>query len=331
MPPAPPVSGPDRDASSSWRHSSSSAPSRHVQRGELREAEHLCRTVLASKDRIISTRCTWLAIIDGQSGNAQQAADLLSRAAWRSIRASADAHFNRGVALGELKRHEEAVASYDRAIALKADYADAHYNRGIALGELDRHAEALASYARAIELRRDFAEAHNNHGIRARPPADVPDEALASYERAIALRPSTRAPATISRMRRPISSATRDALASFDRAIALKPDYAEACNNRGIVLTDVGRGTPRRWRASSALSLKARLCGGPLQSRQCAARAAPSRGGGGRAIDRAIALRPITRRRTGTWRIAICCSATSRSAGRSTNGAGKLDLERREA
>ena len=42
-------------------------------------------------------------------------------------------HYNRGVALGELTRFEEALQSYDRAIQLEPDFAEAYSNRGIAL------------------------------------------------------------------------------------------------------------------------------------------------------------------------------------------------------
>ena len=48
----------------------------------------------------------------------------------------------------DLKRPAEALASYDKAIALKPDYAQAHNNRGAALRDLKRPAEALASYER---------------------------------------------------------------------------------------------------------------------------------------------------------------------------------------
>ena len=38
-----------------------------------------------------------------------------------------DALVNRGVTLHGLKRFDEALASYDRAIALRPDHADAHF------------------------------------------------------------------------------------------------------------------------------------------------------------------------------------------------------------
>ena len=48
----------------------------------------------------------------------------------------AEALNNRGNALQELTRPDEALASYDKALALKPDYAEALNNRGNALQEL---------------------------------------------------------------------------------------------------------------------------------------------------------------------------------------------------
>ena len=47
-------------------------------------------------------------------------------------------------------RNEEALVSYDRALALNSNYAEALCNRGCALQELKRFEEALASYERAL-------------------------------------------------------------------------------------------------------------------------------------------------------------------------------------
>jgi tetratricopeptide (TPR) repeat protein len=58
----------------------------------------------------------------------------------------AEAFCGRGAALQALKRLDEALASYDKAIALKSDFADAFCNRGAALKELKRLDEALANY-----------------------------------------------------------------------------------------------------------------------------------------------------------------------------------------
>ena len=62
-------------------------------------------------------------------------------------------------------RFEEALASYDRAIALRPDYAEALTNRGVTLHDLKRFDEALASYARAIACAPDYAEAHYHEAM----------------------------------------------------------------------------------------------------------------------------------------------------------------------
>ena len=88
----------------------------------------------------------------------------------------------------DLKRPAEALASYDKAIALKPDDAEAHNNRGNALRDLKRPEEALASFDKAIALKPDYAEAHNDRG-NALLHLKRPAEALTSFDKAITLKP----------------------------------------------------------------------------------------------------------------------------------------------
>ncbi len=53
---------------------------------------------------------------------------------------------------------EEAIASYDKAIAFKPDLHQAWLNRGVALFNLGKLDEAIASYDKAIELKPDTGE-----------------------------------------------------------------------------------------------------------------------------------------------------------------------------
>ena len=52
-----------------------------------------------------------------------------------------------------LERFEEAVASYDAALAIAAEHLGAINNRGTALRDLGRYEEALKSYDRVLEYR----------------------------------------------------------------------------------------------------------------------------------------------------------------------------------
>ncbi len=120
-------------------------------------------------------------------------------------------------------RREDALAAFDRALALKPDYAEAHNNRGNAALELNRVTEALAGYERALALKPDFVDALVNRGNALRYLA------------------------------RP-----QDAIASFDRALALNPQLPEAHWNKGLACLSLGdfargwQGYEWRWRRSNS-------------------------------------------------------------------------------
>lgn len=151
-----------------------------------------------------------------------------------------EAHSNRSVVLYYLKRFDEALAGYDRTIALKPDMAEAHNNRSAVLFDLNRLDEALAGCEKAIALKADYAEAYGNRG-NALYGLKRLDEALASYDRAIALRPSF--VDAYSHRSNALYELDRleEALASCDKAIALNPDHPGAHNNRGNVLRTLKR------------------------------------------------------------------------------------------
>ena len=60
------------------------------------------------------------------------------------------AWFNKAVVLCHLERFNEAVESYDFALAIKEDFAGAWYNRGNALGSIGKISEAIESYQQSL-------------------------------------------------------------------------------------------------------------------------------------------------------------------------------------
>jgi tetratricopeptide (TPR) repeat protein len=78
------------------------------------------------------------------------------------VKAQAQLHSNRGIALCELDRYADAVASFERGLALNPRYPEAWSNRGVALTKLRRFDEALASHDRALAIDPGYAEAHYN-------------------------------------------------------------------------------------------------------------------------------------------------------------------------
>ena len=60
---------------------------------------------------------------------------------------------NRGIVLVNLKRYEDALYSFDRAVSLNPDDDRAWHNRGIVLAiNLKRYEDALQSYGQAVSL-----------------------------------------------------------------------------------------------------------------------------------------------------------------------------------
>ena len=63
----------------------------------------------------------------------------------------ADVFHLRGVCFSLLDRHAEAVAAFDRAIAINPRYLEAHLHRALALTALGREADAATAFAAARE------------------------------------------------------------------------------------------------------------------------------------------------------------------------------------
>ena len=67
-----------------------------------------------------------------------------------------------GVCYRAISKLDEAVKSFEKALALKPDFAGAHNNLGIVFMELDQLDEAVKCYKKALVIKPDYAEAHNN-------------------------------------------------------------------------------------------------------------------------------------------------------------------------
>ncbi len=208
------------------------------QQGLLDEAEALYREILLSQPCHFDA-LQLLASVAAQKKNSLEAVDLFDRALLINFE-NPFVHNNRGNALKELQRYEEALASYEHAIAGKADYADAFYNQGVALTELKRFEEAVASYDRAILLRPGYPAAYYNRGNVLKELHRC-EEALESYERALAIRHDYAEACYNRGVALQELQRCEEALESYERALAIRPDYAEACCSRGVAFQELQR------------------------------------------------------------------------------------------
>jgi len=146
--------------------------------------------------------------------------------------------YSRGCAFDKDRgEYEAALADYDAALALNADYAAPYVNRGAIREKRDDLAGALADYNRALELDPAFTKAYNNRGTVRRSLGDLKG-ALADYDAALRLDPKyAKAYNNRGSARRGLRD-LKGALADYDAALRLNPDYAKAYVNRGIARED---------------------------------------------------------------------------------------------
>ena len=58
-------------------------------------------------------------------------------------------YYNKGNALSDLKRYEEAVVAYEQAIRFNPGHARAYFSKAVALEQLERSKEAQQAYGKA--------------------------------------------------------------------------------------------------------------------------------------------------------------------------------------
>lgn len=165
------------------------------------------------------------------------------------------AHLGEGRVLAALGRFDEAVASYDAALAVAPDDLLAWLGRGYACSRLLRHGEALESIDRALALGEGTSETWHHHG-HALAGLGRYLEAAESFRRAIALDPdNVDALCNLGHALTEVGEFTQ-AMEVLRRALALRPDYGELHINLGMAEHMLGR--PEEAAAHFRAALRAR-------------------------------------------------------------------------
>jgi Tfp pilus assembly protein PilF len=202
-----------------------------LKQGRLMDTRGLCEQILAMQPQDAMALCILGSIFAGLGAPAD-AVPLLQRAV------AADgtnhlAHHQLAMVFMELRRHDDALRSFDSALSLKPDFAPALLHRGYALRALERPEEALASFSALVRLDPALAQA-----------LCAKADALQDLQR------------------------PEEALCSYDDAIRRRPDYAQAHYNKGLCLLQLGRygeGWPlTEWRKRLSNPLGSRAFHAPL-------------------------------------------------------------------
>jgi len=211
---------------------------REHQAGRLDAARRLYLEILAIDVRHAKS-LYGLGLIALAAGGYEAAARMFERAIAAGGGGEAAHHANLGAALLGQNKRDEALAAYQRALALQPEYEEAHFSAALILLELGRLDEARPHLDRSLALRPGSAETHQALA-RLLARQGRAEEAIATYRRALALRPeSTDALNNLGNLLCTIGDLA-GAKSCFERVIVLEPDRAEAHNNLGVAFRDQG-------------------------------------------------------------------------------------------
>jgi predicted TPR repeat methyltransferase len=138
-----------------------------------------------------------------------------------------------------LGQFDDAIEAYNKAVAIKPDYAEAYNNMGNALREQGQLNAAIAAYKKVLSINPNVPEAYNNMGLAVQEKGKL-EEAIKFYHKAIALK-ANNAEAHYN-MGNAFNEKIELAAAKdcYIKALYIKPDFAEAHHNLGNTLREQG-------------------------------------------------------------------------------------------
>ncbi len=147
--------------------------------------------------------------------------------------------FDAAVHLMEKGQYDEAVAGWQKALALNPEDAKAHLNMGYVMQQSGRLDEAIDQYRTALKINSSYAAAHTNLGI-ALVTAGKLDEGIDHYGMALALDPEN-SEAHGNLCAALLEKHQNDAAIDHCRkAVTVNPENAEAQDILGIALARAG-------------------------------------------------------------------------------------------
>lgn len=223
------------------------------QRGSLSEAKELYDQVLLTDPRHFHA-LHLSGVIEFQIGDFKEA-ERFFLMALEIEKNFAPLYLNYALTLRNLRRNNEELDCYDKAISIKSDYDEAFYNRGVCFQQLSRIDEALKSYGQALLIKPDYAEALYNRGIILHQLKSY-GAALESYGKAISIKSDYVEALCNKGISLNALNRMDEALQAYDQAIVIQPDFAEAFFNRGNTLHGLNRFDEALTSYESAIQIK---------------------------------------------------------------------------
>ncbi|HVT81465.1 MAG TPA: tetratricopeptide repeat protein, partial [Phycisphaerae bacterium] len=205
--------------------------------GRLPEAELAYLKILAQRPDDAQAM-QLLGLIACQQNDFTRASELIEQAIARAP-GNGEFHINLAEVKRRMNRLDEAEASLRRAAELVPENAFVWYNLGVVMRNL-KPAEAMAAFEKAIAIEPRLAEAHNNLGLLQHQAGDYA-AAIESFRRSLLVRPNHAE--TENNLGLSLWKVHREheAVGFFKEAIKRRQDFPAAHLNLGTALRKLGR------------------------------------------------------------------------------------------
>jgi predicted O-linked N-acetylglucosamine transferase (SPINDLY family) len=199
----------------------------HFQAGRLAQSEACCQQALQREPRQADAYHL-LGLIAQQAGQGARAVELIGSAI--RLAPSAFMHFNRGTALLSLRRLDDALSDFRRAVAIMPAMAQAHASLAQLYQHLGRQGEAVASCQQALRHQPDQLIAHLTLGRIYREQGKLA-EAEAAFRQGLSHAPGTIELLAGLGLALHQQGRLDEAEASFRQLLALQADHFETLVN----------------------------------------------------------------------------------------------------
>lgn len=147
---------------------------------------------------------------------------------------SAAGYINLGINLKEADRLQEAIAAFQKSLALDPNSPQGYLNLGQLYEKISMTQEAEGYYQKALEVDPLYANTYSNLGDLARKNGQLP-EALSYYKMALGVQPDAAKDYANLGLTYKDLNQPEEAIAAYQKAIAIEPDFAEVYSNLGLL------------------------------------------------------------------------------------------------
>jgi tetratricopeptide (TPR) repeat protein len=147
---------------------------------------------------------------------------------------------NLGNAYARAGRLPEAIAQYQRALAINPDYEGARNDLANVLLTAGQTQQAIAQYRKVLEINPGFFEARYNLAVELFQNGDM-DGAIAQYRKVLEINPGAAQARNNLGVALYKKGLRDEAIVQYQKALATSPRYAEAHNNLGVAFMQAGR------------------------------------------------------------------------------------------